>query len=252
MIEEYDYKYDKELTNSLIDKAQQGDQDAVSKLLEIHYNLCWHWAHKMYISEIKIIDIEDLANEAVFGLISAIHKFDKTRDISFSTYATPWICQRISRYYANNATCIRLPVHVREKLYAINQKLNNGEDLTPEEYKIKLREVPVVSINEEVRTDEGDELLLENSISDDEAEGFVEEVAQDDAKTILLRELDKLNPREKYVIVTRYGLDGEGNKTLEEVGQTIGITRERVRQIEKHAIMKLKKNKQLASLLSCY
>lgn len=199
----------------------------------------------------------DLIQEGALGLFAAIEKFDHKREFKFSTYATWWIRQSISRSIANNSRTIRLPVYMQEKLvkfnhskrsfflihgrYPTDQELTEtGEYMTKEiswmRHAAKISET--VPLNKKVGTDEGDtelgDLIPDNNAGDPENDS-----AHSVMGDLLRKYLKTLRPREEQILKLRFGIDEEREYTLEEIGQRFGVSRERIRQLEGKALIKL-------------
>ncbi len=233
-------------------RMAEGDTSARDRLIEANLRLVVSIAKK-YVG--KGMFLLDLIQEGNLGLIKAVEKFDYTRGYKFSTYATWWIKQAITRSIADQARTIRIPVHMIETIHKysrISRQLlqENGRDPTPEEIAkragttpdkvreiMKIAQEPVsleTPIGEEEDSHLGDFIPDSDSPSPDDA-----------AFSSLLKEqlsevLHTLTPREEHVLKLRYGLDDGHPRTLEEVGKEFDITRERIRQIEAKALRKLR------------
>ena len=237
----------------LAQRIKQGDVEARNQLIKANLRLVVRIAREYESYGLPLLD---LINEGNLGLIRAVDKFDPEKGAKFSTYSSWWIKQSIRRSLSNQAKTIRLPIHMVDKLARMRRasaKLQDilGREPTDEEIAAELgkseRDVAfmkrvgsqTVSLDEPLNSN--DSLCLEEKVADERADDPYQALALQASLNLLSQSLTQLNERESEILRYRFGLDGEKERTLEEVGVKFGVTRERIRQLQNTALKRLRR-----------
>lgn len=236
---------------------QQGNKQALQDLCVKNTGLIKKYAngYKKYY-RFKL-DLEDLEQAGFLGLMKAAYRFETKHDTKFSTYAVWWIKQSIAREIMDTGNTIRIPVHMMERIMKVNRLLGVYDDLDPEEqigvvakeaglgkedvrYCILLSKTYIQPTSLNIPIGEDGQTELGELIPDDTDESVSDVIEYEDLRRNLKEVLDTLSDREKNVLILRFGLDDGRPRTLEEIGGKMGVTRERIRQIEEKALKKLR------------
>lgn len=244
--------------------------EAMNNLSKANERLVWEIAKRYEQFATSAFDIDDMVQEGMLGLFKAVEKFDMSMGNQFSTYATWWIKQKITRGISDYSTTIRVPVHMREKIIKYSKIENqfwfeNGRAPTDDELSIIIGTTPsdirsvkhyqgianLTSLDISIGSDEGS--YIGDFICDIKSKSIEEYIDENDLKKELKSIIEKhLKVREKEILISRFGLNGGNRQTLQEVGQVYGCTRERIRQIEAKALRKLRDHRIIERLRYFY
>ena len=247
----------------LFQKIEKGDRDAYNTVVTHNLKLVVKYARVIKQSYKSNVPLTDLIQAGNMGLMRAVDKFEYKKGYAFSTYAIWWIRQSIVRHLYESENVIRVPVHMSEKFTSIAKAENMFKDthgheptfdelsasvkMTKKEYKLyKTVNTQVSSLNYTMGDDDSCELM--NFVHSGSEDPVYEETSQEMLKNTINEVLDSMDPREARIIRARYGLDGNTPMTLEEIGREMGITRERVRQLESLAMKKLRTSVSASSI----
>ncbi len=234
-------------------RIQRGDVKAREHMIRANLRLCVKIARDYEHHGVPLLD---LINEGNIGLMKAVDYFDPTKGAKFSTYSSWWIKQAIKRAVANQSRTIRIPIHLRDRIaqfWRTHSQLHDelGREPTDEEIADemdlpinrirKMRRAMLSTISLDAQLGDDDSSLVSEVVPDERSNTAYQDL-ENRTRTDLVRELlDKLNDRELTILRQRFGLDGGSEKTLEEVGELFNLTRERIRQLQNIALIKLRK-----------
>ncbi len=238
---------------TLAGRIQRGDKKAREHMIRANLRLCVKIARDYEHHGVPLLD---LVNEGNIGLMKAVDYFDPTKGAKFSTYSSWWIKQAIKRAVANQSRTIRIPIHLRDRIahfWRIHSQLHNEMGREPSDEEIsdemglpinrirKMRRAMLTTISLDAQLGDDDSSTVSEVVADERSTTAYQDLDQR-TRTDLVRELlDRLNDRELTILRQRFALEGGSEKTLEEVGEMFSLTRERIRQLQNIALVKLRR-----------
>lgn len=253
-----------ERNRELVRRIQDGDRHAEAELCQNNRRLVRWFAERYFGSAAGKVELDDLEQEGIMGLLEAAKKFDFAKGVKFSTYASYWIRQEISRFIKNNVYTVRIPVHRMDQIARVqkaetefdeerNQDKRNkkiaeklGISVADVEKDLEISNdyIKMSSLDAKIGTDEDTSVM---DMQTDTGEKTVEQVIEDeDTEKRLAEAIGTLKPREQEIVKLRFGLKDGREHTFEEIGEKYGLTRERVRQITNRALQKLRETDALS------